>query len=73
MNCKKCDYIKIITNYNKRATRNHCYCNHPDKEHISDYFRKHRVCKSVGFLSFTKPYTNEPTIKTSPKWCPLKK
>ena len=71
MRCKECKYVEAYRRgLNKRRE---CYCSHPDKKYIFDYFQKNRMVKSVGFLSFSEPYTTSPTIKTAPKWCPLKK
>lgn len=70
--CKDCEYCKVI-GYGSIATRNSCFCEHPDYAYISNYFDEHRMSKMPAFLGFTKPYSKEVPVKTSPKWCPLKK
>lgn len=72
MRCKECKYAYAIQTrgMNKRYE---CFCGHPDKEYIADYFAKNRIQKMVGFISFSEPYSTEPKIKTAPKFCPLKR
>lgn len=70
--CKDCEYCKV-SGGSYSANRNDCYCEHPDYEYISKYFDEHRMVKMPAFLGFTKPFSKEVPVKTSPKWCPLKK
>lgn len=70
--CKDCKHCKMIGG-GFSSNRNYYYCEHPDYEYISNYFDKHRMIKMTAFLGFSKPFSKEIPIKTSPKWCPLKK
>ena len=49
------------------------YCDHENQQFIRDYFKEHRLIKQPGFLCFGNWHSgcDEPTIKTSPVWCPL--
>lgn len=72
MRCKDCKYAKSIQ---IRGTNKayQCFCDHPDKGYVANYFAENHMVKMVGFLGFSEPYKPEPKIKTAPKWCPLKK
>lgn len=70
--CKECSYCE------KRGTlfgvRRLFYCVHPDQKSIANYFRDHRMTKAIGFLCYgEKDDRDLPAIKTSPRWCPLRK
>ena len=54
------------------STRYECLCNHANQDYIDNYFKEHDIRKYQGFLCYSKPCVKEPSIKTSPKWCPLK-
>ena len=47
-------------------------------ESVSDYCKEHKIHSQPGFICLRKrvlraySYKYEPTIKTSPRWCPLK-
>lgn len=69
MNCSQCNYKHISWGAN---TRGNCYCNHPNQDYIRNYYKEHDISRAEGFICFTKPLTKELSIKTSPKWCPLK-
>lgn len=71
MRCKDCKYCKLSRSVT--STRYGFSCEHPDYSYIFDYFQKKRMHKMPGFLVFGKPYSEEVPVKTSPKWCPLKK
>lgn len=62
MNCKDCPNVKKLGNC--------VYCNHEDQSYIIDYFIKHNMVKSFGFLGYCRKAF---PVKTSPKWCPFKK
>ena len=62
MKCKDCPYVKNIGNS--------VYCNHENQMHIIEYFIKNNMLKAPGFLGYCRKGF---PIKTSPKWCPLKK
>lgn len=72
MRCKECKYAKA---YQRRrmVKRSNCYCTHPNQNYIIDYFKDNKIKKAIGFISYSEPYSNIPLLKTSPKWCPLKK
>ena len=70
--CKNCEYCKN-TGSGRNATRGSFFCEHPDKNYISEYFKTHRIYRMFAFIDFSKPYRDEPEIKTSPRWCPKKK
>lgn len=74
--CKQCEYMKlrkrcIMTANNRGVPRAGCMCTHPKAE---EYF--HKVCpksnRQPGFIGFTEMGGYEPTLKTSPRWCPLR-
>ena len=72
MNCADCKYAEI--GYRSSALgRAPVYCQHQNQEYIIEYCHNNRVGKMPGFICYTKRGTNELTIKTSPRWCPLKK
>ena len=77
--CKTCYYMRMIgraritgNNDVKKGPRGRCMCEHP--ESIQTF---KRVCprspSMPGFIGFTEPGGLTPQIKTSPKWCPLRK
>ena len=70
MNCKDCPYLLMGRKYT--SVRYDCICAHPNRDYIQNYFEEHNIRKFLGFLCYSRPYVKEPTIKTSPKWCPLK-
>lgn len=59
MNCKDCNY-KVFEKSN--GSPNRYYCKHPE------------ALKGVGarLICRTKRHSEEVTIKTAPRWCPLK-
>lgn len=76
--CKGCLHMRLsgranITDNNRYigGPRGYCMCEHPMAR---ETFK--RVCprsnKLEAFIGFTKPGGNLPTIKTSPRWCPLR-
>lgn len=73
MKCINCKYAKTYYPIGINGMRNRVICEHPDQEYIYEYCRSHRVAAMPGFIGFTKPFSNELNIKTSPRWCPLKK
>lgn len=72
MHCKECKYVKALQT-RRENKRYQCFCDHPDKKYIANYFKENCIQKMVGFISFSEPFITKPTIKTSPQWCPLKK
>lgn len=67
-NCEHCREFRPVGN-----TRSEFTCEHPDYDHIRDYFRKHNIHKMERFLGFGARFSKEVPIKTSPAWCPKKK
>ena len=68
--CSECNYCTDIRGYgNKRGS---FYCEHPDYDYLYQYFQKHRIKKSVGFIGFGERFSEQPSIKFSPAWCPKK-
>ena len=76
--CKLCIYMQLgrsanVTKSNmyKGGPRTGCLCTHPKAR---DTFE--RVCprspRMAGFIGFTAKGGYEPTLKTSPMWCPLR-
>ena len=75
--CRYCLFMKL-TKSSKLTMRNllsgprhGCMCKHPDA--IETF---NRVCprsnREPAFIGYTAPGEYKPTIKTSPKWCPLR-
>ena len=74
--CKQCEYIKLklrcnMTANNRGIPRAGCECMHPNAVECF-----HKVCpksnRQPGFIGFTEKGGDEPTLKTSPRWCPLR-
>lgn len=69
--CAKCEYCK---DYRRSGnTRGSFFCNHPDREYISKYFKEHTIISMEGFVGFSEPFSMEPALKGTPRWCPKKK
>lgn len=66
--CNCCKHLKVLNRgFN---TRGDCYCEHPNQEYIKEFYKKHKIYRSHGFICYTVKYENTPKMKTSPKWCP---
>lgn len=73
MKCKECEHIKALEPRNN-GIRCTFLCGHKNQTYIYKYFRKHNIKKMPAFICYGGGlYGIEPTIKTSPAWCPLKK
>ena len=70
MNCYKCRHMKKIHRF--QNLRMECLCKHPNQEYIKKYYETHDIRRYLGFICYTDIKTDEPTTKTSPRWCPLK-
>lgn len=69
--CSECEHcIGRRPNGNRSKS---FWCYHPDQEHISKYYKEHKVTKAEGFIGFGKAWDEEVPVKTSPGWCPKKK
>lgn len=67
-NCKYCERIR-----GEYAIRYSYHCQHPNRQHINDYFRANGLHYMEGFLGFSKSAHHlELSRKTSPRWCPLR-
>lgn len=67
--CRTCGYKNAYYS-NGHGLRFECYCDHP---HAGEAFRKYGGASKERFISFSVKCDTEPTIKTSPRWCPLKR
>lgn len=68
--CRECEFCKI-TRFGSN-TRSEVFCEHPNKDYIWEYCRKHNISKYPSFLGYTKKFSKECPVKTSPAWCPFK-
>ncbi len=48
-----------------------CFCDHPNAKQLFEEFSP-KSSRVPGFIAFTKPNSDEPKIKTTPRWCPRK-
>ncbi|MGN0331733.1 MAG: hypothetical protein ACI4D9_01695 [Lachnospiraceae bacterium] len=64
MKCKDCDHKKFMEG-NGNPGRH--YCHHPDARFARS------ECEPVPMICRTGRHDKEVTIKTSPKWCPLRR
>lgn len=76
--CKRCIYMKLgraanVTKQNmyRGGPRSGCLCTHPRARETFERVcpRSHRM---AGFIGYTPMGGYLPTIKTSPRWCPLR-
>lgn len=63
MKCKDCTY-KLFSENKSGPSR--YYCKHPKARFVRS------ECEPTPMICRTKRHSDEITIKTSPKWCPLK-
>lgn len=71
MNCKNCNFVSA---YNSaKDDKTYFYCINPNQSYIYDYFKEHKLKKTVGLIETSKPNITNLTIKSSPKWCPFNK
>lgn len=72
MNCKDCEYLKGLNGV--YGSRKSYYCEHPEAyPRMSDYCREHKINKMPEFICYGDlKNKNAPTLKTSPKYCPIK-
>jgi hypothetical protein len=68
--CSECEFCK--GSKGRYADRIGFFCEHKNTSHISEYFKKHRMTKMEGFIAFGERFSDKPSIKTSPAWCPKK-
>lgn len=66
--CQCCKHLKIYrAGYG--AQRKQCYCEHLAAKSV---YKKYGLKGDPTFIGFSSKYNSMPTIKTSPKWCPLR-
>lgn len=70
MICKDCEHCKCRAP-SAYGYKSAFYCNHPDQQYIEDFYKKNRVRNEFRFISMG--ICSVPDIKSSPRWCPLKK
>lgn len=71
--CRDCKYLEAYGARNG-GIRLRFICKHPNQQYMYEYCRDHRLTKMPGFVCFGGGlYGDEPTIKTAPAFCPLKK
>lgn len=75
--CSTCPMMKIPHRANRTANslhlrkpRGHCFCEHPDMRPAFDLIAG--SSRTTGFIAFTRKDSDEPDIKTTPRWCPQK-
>lgn len=65
--CANCKHVVTYQTYG--AQRKQCYCEHPKAR---DVYKKYGLKGDPTFIGFSSKYNSMPTIKTSPRWCPLR-
>lgn len=76
MICKTCQYCKAVgqaetTGNNRHGfPREKYYCTHPEIKHVPRKAFGNRAEAFIAFSTSSEPSVN---IKTSPRWCLLKK
>lgn len=73
MICKDCEYKRFYDGQITLARRARVLCKHPDQDYIEKYCKENRIGKMPGFICYTIIDTLELPIKSSPRWCPLKR
>ncbi len=75
--CTNCPMMRVTTsarivyeNIGKKP-KGDCFCEHPDAKQMFKERCPKRL-KIPGFIAFTKPDSDKPNIKTTPRWCPRK-
>ena len=72
MKCKECEFLKAYPP--AKGVRYSYEYGHENQAYINKYHQEHHLHKYPPFICYGGGrYGNEPTIKTSPAWCPLKK
>ncbi len=72
--CRDCEFLKCVgTSLKPYGSRLSYYCEHKNQEYIRRYFDEHKLKKIPGFVCFSIGMYYEPSIKTSPPWCPKKR
>lgn len=71
--CSKCEYCRSIGCGTHGGSRSSFYCEHPDREYITQYYKEKKINRAFAFIDFSKMFESTPALKTSPKWCPKRK
>lgn len=76
--CASCPMMKIIGRFKYTGNNDHlsrprgiCLCGHKEAD-ASFQLISPRASSGPGFIAYTKGGTDEPDIKTAPRWCPRK-
>lgn len=68
--CKGCKHLNIYGSTHG-GVRGLCYCGHPKA--LAAFKRySNGSNREPGFIAYTVGWGQEPDIKTSPRWCPLR-
>ena len=74
--CAACPMMKMIgrarytsNNDHLNQPRGDCYCRHPEAEAAFRLILP-RASRAISFIAYTRGGSNEPDIKTAPRWCP---
>lgn len=74
--CSDCEHMglmgraRLTSGTSWGGPRGECWCKHPEAEAS---FAASGNRSASCFIAFTAPGENTPAIKTSPRWCPLKR
>ena len=76
--CAACPMMKLTgwarhtdNNDHLNRPRGACYCGHEEADAAFKLILP-RASRATSFIAFTKGGTDEPDIKTAPRWCPRK-
>lgn len=64
MKCKDCEYKSFLE---RKCGPNRYYCKHPEARFARS------ECEPTPLICKTERHSEELTIKTSPRWCPLRR
>lgn len=74
--CSDCEHMglmgraRLTSGTSWGGPRGECWCKHPEAEAS---FAASGNRSASCFIAFTAPGGSTPAIKTSPRWCPLKR
>lgn len=76
--CAACPMMKLIGRARHTGNNDHlyrprgaCFCGHKEAEAAFKLILP-RASRATSFIAYTKGDTDEPDIKTAPRWCPRK-
>lgn len=71
MKCKECEFLGCHSS--RYGTRKTYICGHPASSKMYEHCQEHNINKAPTFLCYGDLNNgNQPSIKTSPKYCPIK-